>query len=481
MIDWYWVVAVGLIALIVGVLIGRWLMRRTVETEIGDLSDSLGKAQEGLAASHGRVSGFEKDLTVASTERDEAQNRLDVAASELASLTTSVSALKQNAADGASARKAAEASLATAMAQQTQAAQQAATAKTSAAEAAARYESVTAEFVTVKRERREAVEARTRAEAQRDAKAAEAAAAQSQARIAVEDAERAKEAAVAAAQSERDAALADAQEARKRKVDAAALRNEIMSSQRELADLREELFEKDRRLKLVEAGALTTSEPAPQPAETASPENHGSVEAPVVGSPVVEPAITEADFVVAASEKGSESGQSAIEIVPEAVEVEPSDGPDLVSAAGGDQASPTDEILTVEDLPGGDWEPGQAITINAASEAEPDTSDAVSPAEQGDDVVEVPLADDAEDDVVADPSGSEAPGTPRSADNLRLIKGIGPKFEDLLHARNITTFEQIAAITDDEDLETYLETFGGRIEREQWREQATALRQEQHP
>jgi predicted flap endonuclease-1-like 5' DNA nuclease len=60
-------------------------------------------------------------------------------------------------------------------------------------------------------------------------------------------------------------------------------------------------------------------------------------------------------------------------------------------------------------------------------------------------------------------------------DNLRLIKGIGPKFETLLRARNITSFSQIASLIDDAEWETYLDTFAGRIEREQWREQATDL------
>ncbi len=62
------------------------------------------------------------------------------------------------------------------------------------------------------------------------------------------------------------------------------------------------------------------------------------------------------------------------------------------------------------------------------------------------------------------------------ADDLKLIKGIGPQNETRLHALGIWHFSQIAAWTPEnvEWVGTYL-AFPGRIEREDWVEQAAAL------
>lgn len=62
------------------------------------------------------------------------------------------------------------------------------------------------------------------------------------------------------------------------------------------------------------------------------------------------------------------------------------------------------------------------------------------------------------------------------ADDLRRIKGIGPKIERLLHELGIFHFDQIAAWTADnkEWVDGYLK-FHGRIDRERWVEQARKL------
>lgn len=62
---------------------------------------------------------------------------------------------------------------------------------------------------------------------------------------------------------------------------------------------------------------------------------------------------------------------------------------------------------------------------------------------------------------------------PAQPDALIDIKGIGPKFVEMLHAAGITTFEQLAAY----DADSLAEKLGGRvtaerIRREQWIEQA---------
>ena len=62
------------------------------------------------------------------------------------------------------------------------------------------------------------------------------------------------------------------------------------------------------------------------------------------------------------------------------------------------------------------------------------------------------------------------------ADDLKQLSGVGPALEKKLHAAGITSFAQIAAWTE-EDIAKFDEelSFKGRIEREGWVEQATAL------
>jgi NADH-quinone oxidoreductase subunit J len=62
-------------------------------------------------------------------------------------------------------------------------------------------------------------------------------------------------------------------------------------------------------------------------------------------------------------------------------------------------------------------------------------------------------------------------------DDLKKIKGIGPKLERILHKNGIYTFSQIANLSEAEktQLDNQLEEFKGRIVRENWAEQAKAL------
>lgn len=63
------------------------------------------------------------------------------------------------------------------------------------------------------------------------------------------------------------------------------------------------------------------------------------------------------------------------------------------------------------------------------------------------------------------------------ADDLVLIKGIGPKFAQLLHARGFTRFDQLAQLTAEEveRLDAEVGAFRGRIVRDQIVEQAAYL------
>lgn len=62
-------------------------------------------------------------------------------------------------------------------------------------------------------------------------------------------------------------------------------------------------------------------------------------------------------------------------------------------------------------------------------------------------------------------------------DDLMMIKGIGPKLNELFHSLGIRRFDQIAAWTDTDvaKVDEHLESFRGRIVREEWVEQAKLL------
>jgi predicted flap endonuclease-1-like 5' DNA nuclease len=62
-------------------------------------------------------------------------------------------------------------------------------------------------------------------------------------------------------------------------------------------------------------------------------------------------------------------------------------------------------------------------------------------------------------------------------DNLKEIKGVGPKLEKLLHSMGFYHFDQIANWTADEEawVNANLEGFKGRVSRDNWVEQAKIL------
>ncbi|NNU81834.1 NADH:ubiquinone oxidoreductase [Halovulum dunhuangense] len=76
------------------------------------------------------------------------------------------------------------------------------------------------------------------------------------------------------------------------------------------------------------------------------------------------------------------------------------------------------------------------------------------------------------------PAGLSAPRG-GAADDLKLIKGVGPKLEALLHDMGYFHFEQIAAWTEAEVawVDENLEGFKGRVSRDEWVAQARDLMQ----
>ncbi|GMN03960.1 hypothetical protein [Erythrobacter sp. MTPC3] len=75
------------------------------------------------------------------------------------------------------------------------------------------------------------------------------------------------------------------------------------------------------------------------------------------------------------------------------------------------------------------------------------------------------------------PVSTPAPAATAAADDLRQIKGIGPKLVTLLAELGVTRFDQIAAWSDAdiERVDAQLGRFKGRITRDQWVEQAKLL------
>jgi predicted flap endonuclease-1-like 5' DNA nuclease len=74
------------------------------------------------------------------------------------------------------------------------------------------------------------------------------------------------------------------------------------------------------------------------------------------------------------------------------------------------------------------------------------------------------------------PAALEAPRG-GAADDLKRIKGVGPKLEGLLHSLGVYHFDQIAAWGPAEVawMDSNLEGFSGRVVREDWVRQATVL------
>ncbi|HUG86633.1 MAG TPA: hypothetical protein VMM13_18840, partial [Euzebya sp.] len=63
-------------------------------------------------------------------------------------------------------------------------------------------------------------------------------------------------------------------------------------------------------------------------------------------------------------------------------------------------------------------------------------------------------------------------------DDLKRITGIGLKMETLLNQQGITTFAQLAALSEDDidRLQERMPQFSGRIRRDGWVQQAARLR-----
>lgn len=86
-------------------------------------------------------------------------------------------------------------------------------------------------------------------------------------------------------------------------------------------------------------------------------------------------------------------------------------------------------------------------------------------------------ASDVVGQVIGAPVHDHLSGNQAAADDLQKLKGVGPKLANLLHARGLFRFEQIAALTPEEvtALDADLGAFKGRLTRDRVIEQAGYL------
>ena len=134
------------------------------------------------------------------------------------------------------------------------------------------------------------------------------------------------------------------------------------------------------------------------------------------------------------------------------------------------------------------WIFARSSSNGRASERRPDVLDeGVAPAQRNQALIDAPpaaagtmagiaeiVAAAAHDEVVR---AASAPGPATAGDDLSRIKGVGPKLVALLHGLGVTSFAQIAAWDDSEveRIDAQLGAFAGRIQRDNWIEQARLL------
>ena len=133
---------------------------------------------------------------------------------------------------------------------------------------------------------------------------------------------------------------------------------------------------------------------------------------------------------------------------------------------------------------------GRAATPRERSHRPDVLDEGVGPAQRNQALIDAPPAAKIEPVVIAPepvavPAAVEtapveavpAPAPAAAADDLSRIKGLGPKLQKLLPELGITTFAQIAALTEADlaELDTKLGAFAGRPAKDNWVEQAKFL------
>lgn len=86
-------------------------------------------------------------------------------------------------------------------------------------------------------------------------------------------------------------------------------------------------------------------------------------------------------------------------------------------------------------------------------------------------------ASDVAGDIISARVHAELPGASGPPDDLQLLKGVGPKLAEMLNARGITRFDQIAKLSPGqiEALDAEMGAFRGRLARDKIAEQSDYL------
>ena len=137
-----------------------------------------------------------------------------------------------------------------------------------------------------------------------------------------------------------------------------------------------------------------------------------------------------------------------------------------------EDATPAQRNQALIDAP-----PAVDLTPNPASGAMAGVGEIVSVAAQ-DQVEEQAVREaQAEPEIPLQPVPAPAEASSENADDLRQIKGVGPKLVTVLQSLGVTRFEQIAewSEADIDRIDAQLGAFQGRIRRDNWIEQAKLL------
>jgi predicted flap endonuclease-1-like 5' DNA nuclease len=121
--------------------------------------------------------------------------------------------------------------------------------------------------------------------------------------------------------------------------------------------------------------------------------------------------------------------------------------------------------------------PRQRVTLTDSAPIRPHMAKSRPPEGRGLAGEAAAAASDVTGQLLGAPVRKKLDGLGKGGDELCMIKGIGPKFEDALNGIGFTRFEQLAHLspTEVERLDTQLGPFSGRIARDRIVEQAEYL------
>jgi len=125
------------------------------------------------------------------------------------------------------------------------------------------------------------------------------------------------------------------------------------------------------------------------------------------------------------------------------------------------------------------FRPRQRVRLTDDTPIRPHMTSTATPRSEGRQITDeaAAAASDVVGDILAVKVHDELPGASGPPDDLRQLKGVGPKFADLLNQRGIIRFDQIAKLSPSqvEVLDESMGPFRGRFARDKIVEQAEYL------